>query len=61
MNEVKIRYREVIATKPAYGRFGEYQVVQARKILFRADIKAQAERWCEENNYTVAPAKRGTL
>ena len=53
MADVKIRYREVIATAPTYGRFGEYQVVLNRKIIFRADTKKQAERWTVDHGHTV--------
>lgn len=58
MIEVKIRYREVIATKPAYGRFGEYQVVQGRKVIHRTDTREQAERWCNEQGYALSSTDR---
>jgi hypothetical protein len=60
MSEVTLRYREVIVKRPFYGRFPEYQVVLGRKILWRADTRAQAERWVTENGHTVSsPDRRG--
>ena len=40
----KIRYREVIAKRPVYGRFSEYQVVSRAKIVGRFDLLSQAQR-----------------
>ena len=60
MTEVKIRYREVIATKPAYGRFGEYQVVLNRKVICRTDTREQAERWAKDHGHTFPPKDQGT-
>ncbi len=53
MTDVIIRYREVVNTKPVYGRFGEYQVVLNRKIIARTDMLHQAERWASDRGYTV--------
>lgn len=39
---LKIRYREVTTQKPFYGRYGEYQVVDGRKIIGRFDLREQA-------------------
>jgi hypothetical protein len=60
MSVVKIRYRQVIARVPQYGRYGEYQVVLGRKILSRHDMMHQAERWIEENDHTRWPAVQTT-
>ena len=53
MAKVKIRYRDVIATKPAYGRYAEYQVIDGRKILVRTDTREQAEQWAKENGHAL--------
>ncbi len=60
MTDVIIRYREVVTTKPVYGRSGEHQVVLNRKILARTDMRHQAERWAAEHGYTVRACVEGT-
>jgi hypothetical protein len=32
----------------------EYQVVVGRKILFRGDLRSQAETFCADNGYILA-------
>jgi hypothetical protein len=50
---VKIRVRGVVYSKPSYGRFTEYQVVQGRTILSRHELRKYATKWCEERRLTV--------
>lgn len=56
---VKIRYREVIVRRPFYGRFGEYQVVEGRKVISRQDLRSHAERWATTRGYTVTADTKG--
>lgn len=39
-----IRYRQVIYRKPQYGSYGEYQVVDGRKVIGRFELLYQAQR-----------------
>ena len=58
MNEkqVSIRYRERngwCRSSGLRGSWGEYQVVQGRKVIHRTDLRRQAEQWCADNGYTI--------
>lgn len=49
--KLKIRYRERICASPKEGHrqsWGEYQVVEGRKVIARFDLEAQAVKFIEE-------------
>lgn len=46
--EFKIRYRERVCASPKAGRrqsWGEYQVIDGRKVIARFDLRHQAEKF----------------
>lgn len=56
MANVTIRLRDRVQASPKPGlrqSWSEYQVVQGRKIIHRADLRYQAERWAAKNGHTV--------
>lgn len=51
---IRLRHRVQASPKPGLRQsWYEYQVVQGRRIIHRADMLHQAERWAAKNGHVV--------